>query len=103
MTDVIQYERRGAVGVITINNPPVNALGIAVRQGIVACLERAEADADVKALVLNGAGRCFSAGADIREFGRPPESPTVREVIEKVRDCPKPVIAAIHDVGRNIQ
>ncbi len=99
MTDVIQYERRGAVGVITINYPPVNALGIAVRKGIVARLERAEEDADVKALVLNGAGHCFSAGADIREFGRPPESPTVREVIENVRDCPKPVIAAVHDTA----
>ncbi len=71
MTDVVQYQNRGSVGVITITNPPVNALGFPVRKGIFACLERAEGDADVTALVLIGAGRCFSAGADIREFGRP--------------------------------
>ncbi len=99
MTDVVQYERRGSVGVITITNPPVNALGIPVRKGVFACLERGEEDADVKALVLIGAGRCFSAGADIREFDRPPESPILRDVIEKARDCSKPVIAAIHNTA----
>ncbi|MCH8212515.1 MAG: enoyl-CoA hydratase/isomerase family protein, partial [Proteobacteria bacterium] len=99
MTDVVRFERRGATGVITIDNPPVNALGFPVRKGIFACLERAEGDADVKALVLIGAGRCFSAGADIREFGGEPEPPALRDVIEKVRDCPKPVIAAIHETA----
>ncbi len=99
MTDVVQYQIRGSVGVITIANPPVNALGFPVRKGIFACLERAEEDADVTALVLIGAGRCFSAGADIREFGGEPEPPALRDVIEKVRDCPKPVIAAIHETA----
>ena len=99
MTDVVRYERRGATGVITIDNPPVNALGIPVRKGVFACLDRAAGDADVTALVPIGAGRCFSAGADIREFGGEPEPPALRDVIEKVRDCPKPVIAAIHETA----
>ncbi len=86
------------VGVVTIDNPPVNALGAAVRQDLVACLEQGASDADVQAMVLAGRGRCFSAGADIREFGKPQMAgvPLLREVIDKAEDGPKPVVAAIH-------
>src|SRR5881394_1376087 len=65
------YELRGAVAVIAMNNPPVNGLGFDLRRGIVEGLARAEADADVKAVVLIGSARAFSGGADIREFGSP--------------------------------
>ena len=75
MGDVVEYEKRGAVAVIALNNPPVNAMGIAVREGIVAALEKAESDDDVKAIVLTGRGRGFCGGADIREFGKPSKEP----------------------------
>ncbi|MFN5724140.1 MAG: enoyl-CoA hydratase/isomerase family protein, partial [Betaproteobacteria bacterium] len=65
------YEVRGAVAVITLNNPPVNGLGLATRQAIAAGIEQAVADAAIKAVVITGAGKAFSGGADIREFGSP--------------------------------
>jgi 3-hydroxyacyl-CoA dehydrogenase len=95
------YSVRGDVAVITLNNPPVNGLGHALRQGIVAGLSRAEADAAVRAIVLIGAGNAFSGGADIKEFNTPAASaePHLRQVIERVERCAKPVIAAIHKVA----
>ncbi|MEE9250103.1 MAG: 3-hydroxyacyl-CoA dehydrogenase NAD-binding domain-containing protein, partial [Alphaproteobacteria bacterium] len=101
MTELVQYAKRRAVGVITFDNPPVNALGTAVREGLVTRLEQGANETGVKALVLVGGGRCFSAGADIQEFGKPPKpgAPTLREVIEKIEDCPKPVVAAIHEAA----
>ena len=65
------YEVRGAVAVITLNNPPVNGLGYDTRRGIADGLDRANADPAVKAIVITGAGKAFSGGADIREFGSP--------------------------------
>ncbi|MFQ5935687.1 MAG: 3-hydroxyacyl-CoA dehydrogenase NAD-binding domain-containing protein, partial [Acidiferrobacterales bacterium] len=99
MTNLVEYEKRGPVGVVTLNNPPVNALATAVREAIVSCLEQAAGDTEVKATVLIGGGRCFSGGADIREFSQPPRSPTLPEVIEKVENYPKPVVAAIHNTA----
>jgi 3-hydroxyacyl-CoA dehydrogenase len=96
MSQVVRYESRGETGVITVDNPPVNALSAAVRQGLIDCLEQGLADADARALVLVGAGRTFIAGADIREFGKPPAPPGLNEVIALYEDSPKPVIAAIH-------
>ena len=92
------YTVHGEVAVITLNNPPVNGLGHALRQGIVEGVERAVADPDVKAIVLTGAGNAFSGGADIREFGTPAAAaePHLRQVIAMVERSPKPVIAAIH-------
>ena len=65
------YETRGNVAVITLDNPPVNGLGYETRKGITDGLDKALADASVKAIVITGAGKAFSGGADIREFGSP--------------------------------
>lgn len=92
----ISVERHGPVMVIISNNPPVNALGIAVRKGLAAAVDEAIADDDIKAIVLRCDGRTFFAGADITEFGKPLVDPLLDVVIEKLELCPKPVIAAIH-------
>ncbi len=91
------YELRGAVAVITMNNPPVNGLGFDLRRDIVEGLTRAEADANVKAVVLIGSARAFSGGADIREFGSPRASaePNLNTVIRVLESARKPVVAAI--------
>ncbi len=96
-----EYSVRGEVAVITLNNPPVNGLGHALRQGIVAGLDRAAGDANVRAVVLIGAGNAFSGGADIKEFNTPAASaePHLRQVIAQVEQCTKPVVAAIHKVA----
>ncbi len=92
-----KYELNGAVAVITLDNPPVNGLGHDLRTGIVAGIDRAQADPKVKAIVLIGSGKGFSGGADIREFNTPKAAaqPTLRTVIRVVEDSSKPVIAAI--------
>lgn len=86
----------GAILVVTIDNPPVNALGQAVRQGLAAAIAQAEADDAVAAVLLVGNGKAFIAGADIREFGKPPVPPSLPEVCGAIENCSKPVIAAIH-------
>ena len=84
------------IAIVTINYPPVNALSHAVREGIVNSVQQAVADAAVKAVVLICDGRTFMAGADITEFGKPPKSPSLHDVISTVENSSKPVIAAIH-------
>ncbi|HEY5760739.1 MAG TPA: 3-hydroxyacyl-CoA dehydrogenase NAD-binding domain-containing protein [Steroidobacter sp.] len=84
------------IAIITINNPPVNALGHAVREGIVQAMQKADADAAVKAVVLICEGRTFHAGADITEFGKPPKSPWLPEVVVAIENVSKPTVAAIH-------
>ncbi len=95
------YQVHGDVAVITLDNPPVNGLGLATRQGIVAGLAQAQADAAVKAVVITGAGKAFSGGADIKEFGTPKaiQEPNLLSVILAVENCSKPVVAAIHSVA----
>jgi len=95
------YAVHGDVAVISLNNPPVNGLGLATRQAIVAGLEKAEADASVKAIVLTGAGKAFSGGADIKEFGSPKaiQEPNLLSVIRAVENTTKPVVAAVHTVA----
>ncbi len=92
-----EYQLHGAVAVITLNNPPVNGLGHELRSGIVAGIERANADKNVKAVVLIGSGKAFSGGADIREFNTPKAEaePNLHTVIRVVEESAKPVIAAI--------
>ncbi|TWD87056.1 short chain enoyl-CoA hydratase /3-hydroxyacyl-CoA dehydrogenase [Variovorax beijingensis] len=92
----VSFERLGDVFVVTIDNPPVNALGVDVRRGLVAAIEAAEADGAAAAVLIVGAGRNFIAGADIREFGKTPQPPSLPEVCLKIENCTKPVVAAIH-------
>ncbi len=96
MNEVVKVERHDAIAIIKINNPPVNALSAAVRQGIAAAIRSVSADPEVKGVVLACEGRTFVAGADITEFGKPPQSPGLGEVIAGIENCPKPVVAAIH-------
>ncbi|RPE70733.1 short chain enoyl-CoA hydratase /3-hydroxyacyl-CoA dehydrogenase [Tibeticola sediminis] len=95
-----EYKVHGGVAVLTLNNPPVNGLGYETRRALIEGLERAQADASVKAIVITGAGRAFSGGADIREFGTPKalQEPNLLTVIRAVEGAEKPVIAAIHSV-----
>jgi len=94
------YEVRDGVAVITLNNPPVNGLGYATRCDIAAGVEKAQADPAVKAIVLTGAGRAFSGGADIREFGSPKavQEPNLLSLIKQLDDATKPVVAAVHGI-----
>jgi 3-hydroxyacyl-CoA dehydrogenase len=96
-----EYAVHGDVAVITMNNPPVNGLGHPLRTGIVAGVDKALADSNVKAIVLIGGGNAFSGGADIKEFNTPAASaePHLRQVIAKIEAASKPVIAAVHKVA----
>ena len=95
------YEVRGKVAVITLDNPPVNGLGYETRKGIADGLDKAAADAAVKAIVITGAGKAFSGGADIREFGSPKATsePNLLSVILALEASAKPIVAAIHSVA----
>ncbi len=95
------YELRGNVAVITMNNPPVNGLGYETRLGITTGLERALADAAVKAIVITGTGKAFSGGADIREFGSPKAlaEPNLISLILALEASAKPIVAALHSVA----
>ena len=94
------YQVHGDVAVITLNNPPVNGLGLATRSAAAEGVRRAEADEAVKAIVITGAGKAFSGGADIREFNSPKAltEPTLHSLIRVVENASKPVVAAIHSV-----
>ncbi|MFN2362272.1 MAG: enoyl-CoA hydratase-related protein, partial [Marinobacter sp.] len=96
MSEVVTYNREGSIGVITVNYPPVNALSHAVRSGLVAALEQGQKDAEAKALLLVCEGRTFIAGADIREFGKPMQEPSLPSVINQYENSDKPIVAAIH-------
>jgi 3-hydroxyacyl-CoA dehydrogenase len=96
VNEVVKLERHDVIAVITVDSPPVNALSAAVRRGIFDNVKAAAADPQVQAIVLTCAGRTFIAGADIAEFGKPPQSPGLNEVIAEIENCGKPVIAAIH-------
>jgi 3-hydroxyacyl-CoA dehydrogenase len=96
MTNPISTRRHADILIIESNNPPVNALSAAVRQGLVEAIEEAEADETVKAVVIACEGQTFFAGADITEFGKPPVMPWLPQVVDRIEDCTKPVVAAIH-------
>ncbi|MCS6475277.1 3-hydroxyacyl-CoA dehydrogenase NAD-binding domain-containing protein [Burkholderia thailandensis] len=97
----VDYTTRDGVAVITLNNPPVNGLGLSTRLGIMEGLERAQRDPAIAAIVLAGAGRAFSGGADITEFNTPKalQEPTLHTVIDAVEASGKPVVVAIHSVA----
>ena len=95
--ELVRFEKDGDIGIITVDNPPVNALSPGVPQGITAAIDNGNADPAVKAMVLIGAGRSFIAGADIRQFGRGPATPPPTRRHYDVSDqSPKPIVAAIH-------
>src|SRR5580704_9078456 len=100
MSELVNYTRDHDVAVITINNPPVNALSPGVPEGIAKGIETAAADAEVKAIVVIGGGRTFIAGADIKEFGKVTsgEKPrfSLNSVLETIENSTKPVVMAIH-------
>ena len=98
MSQPARFERIDGVGVVTLDNPPVNALSLELRTAIRDAFQQGLDDSAVEAFVLTGGGRMFSAGADITEFdsGRSNEPPTLRDLIDLIEDSPKPVVAAMH-------
>jgi 3-hydroxyacyl-CoA dehydrogenase len=95
----VAYGQQGPIAILTIDNPPVNALSVAVRQGLIDGVGRAIADPAVMAIVIIGKGKTFIAGADIREFGKPPQPPRLTAAIAAIEASPKPVVAAIDGVA----
>ncbi len=96
MTSPISTRKHGDILIVTSNNPPVNALGHAVREGLVAAIGEADGDEGVKAVVIVCQGQTFFAGADITEFGKPMQLPMLPTVVDIIENCTKPVVAAIH-------
>jgi len=92
----VDLHRDGEIAVVTTDNPPVNALKHEVRAGLTEALSQARNDGAVKAVVITCAGRTFFAGADITEFGKPLQAPSLHDVIAAIETMPKPVVAALH-------
>lgn len=99
MNDITRLEQEGEIGLICLSKPPVNALGVALRTSVYQNLQELLADVRIKAIVLYGEGRFFSAGADIKDFGRSSENPTLPDVLKALNDSPKPTVAALHGVA----
>ena len=99
MSDKIAYARNGDIAVLTIQNPPVNALSQAVRQGLMERMDQAEADNSLRAILIVGDGRAFIAGADITEFGKPPMTPSLPDVVDRIEASPLLVVASMHGVS----
>ncbi len=95
MSQVIRYERIDDIAVLAAQNPPVNALGVDVRRGLLAGIERAEAEG-ARAVLIYGEGRTFFAGADIREFGKPPQDPWLPALCDRIEASPLLVVSALH-------
>src|SRR5437868_5885353 len=101
MSELASFTKDGNIGVITINNPPVNALSPGVPEGILESLQAAQKDSAIQAVILIGGGRTFIAGADIKEFGKITSGKKNREIglapiLQGLEDSPKPVVCAIH-------
>jgi 3-hydroxyacyl-CoA dehydrogenase len=92
----VDLRRDGEIAIVTVDNPPVNALKHEVRAGLAEALRQAREDGAVKAVVIACAGRTFFAGADITEFGKPPQTPSLHDIIAAIEAMPKPVVAALH-------
>jgi len=92
----VELERDGSIALILVDNPPVNAISQAVRQGIADCVASLDSDDSLEAAVLSARGRTFMAGADIGEFGKPPQPPVLPEVVDTLEAASKPIVAAIH-------
>ena len=96
MTDPVRTTIENGIAIVEIDNPPVNALSQAVRQGLLDAVLKADADEAVKAIVIYGAGRTFIAGADIKEFGKPFQPPFLPELIDQIEAVETPTVAALH-------
>ena len=92
----VSIQKHGQIAVVTIDNPPVNATSYAVRLGLQNALHQTSQDHAVQAVVLHCAGRTFIAGADITEFGAPPQDPSLPDLLAQIEAAPKPWVAAIH-------
>lgn len=92
----VTIERHGDIALVTLRNPPVNAISHAVRSALLQAIVEADEDKTIRAIVLHGAGHNFIAGADIRELDQPPKPPLLNDVLLRVESCSKPVIAALH-------
>jgi 3-hydroxyacyl-CoA dehydrogenase len=99
MASAVRSEQHATILVVTIDNPPVNALGVDVRCGLVDAIDAAERMSDIEAVLLVGAGQHFIGGADIREFGKPPQAPFLPDVCNRIETCSKLVVAAIDGVA----
>ena len=101
MSDLVQLTKENDIAIITVNNPPVNALSPGVPEGIAEAIEQIDKDHGVKAAVLIGSGKTFIAGADIKEFGKITSGKNQRgltlvPILNRIEDCSKPVVMAIH-------
>ena len=96
MTSPVTVTQQGGIAIVRIDNPPVNALSQAVRQGLALAVKQTESDASVHGVILTCAGRTFIAGADVREFGKPPQPPHLPDVVMQIEAATKPWIAALH-------
>ena len=97
---IVETQKQGDVAVIRMDNPPVNALGHALRVGLEKAYSEASADAGIKAIVLTGTGRFFSAGADITEFRAPMKEPFLPQLIDRIEASSKPVVAVTQFMPR---
>lgn len=95
----VRIERRGTVGIVTMDNPPVNAIGLAVRSGLEQAVDWAENEPGLTHVVLTGSGRCFAAGGDAREFDAPPVEPHLPDVIARIESSTVPWVAAINGLA----
>ncbi|MBI1218786.1 MAG: 3-hydroxyacyl-CoA dehydrogenase [Rhodobacteraceae bacterium] len=96
MMQAAEWENHEGTALITLDNPPVNALGHDLRAALAAAVDEAEADPAIHAIVIRAARRTFPAGADIREFGKPPVPPLLPDLCTRIEACSKPVVAALH-------
>jgi 3-hydroxyacyl-CoA dehydrogenase len=97
--ETVRLARHGEIAIATIDNPPVNALGQALRSDLARAVSDAGSDPGIAAIVIAASGRAFIAGADISEFGKPPVAPFLPDVLDAIETCPKPVVAAIQGVA----
>ena len=95
----VSVRTEGGIAIVTLSNPPVNALNHAIREGLAQAIARIEADPMIRGAVLGGAGGSFIAGADIREFGQPPQDPSLPDVVRMLDAATKPWVAAIEGVA----